>query len=51
MPRWVARRLVGEHAVVMMNEIRGMSNEKAKSRLGWRPRHASWRAGFVDALG
>jgi len=51
MPRWVARRLVGEHAVVMMNEIRGMSNEKAKTRLGWRLRHASWRAGFVEALG
>jgi nucleoside-diphosphate-sugar epimerase len=50
-PPWLARMLIGEHVVFLMNEIRGMSNAKAKSLLTWRPRHPSWRTGFVDALG
>ena len=50
-PRWFAKMLIGEHGVVLMNEIRGISNEKAKSRLAWRPGHPSWRRGFIDALG
>jgi nucleoside-diphosphate-sugar epimerase len=45
-PRWIARWLAGEAATVMMTEVRGASNAKAKRELGWAPRHASWREGF-----
>jgi nucleoside-diphosphate-sugar epimerase len=45
-PRWIARWLAGEAATVMMTEVRGASNAKAKRELGWEPRHASWREGF-----
>jgi len=48
-PRWLARLLAGEVAVVMGTEGRGASNAEAKRRLGWRPRHPSWREGFVAA--
>jgi nucleoside-diphosphate-sugar epimerase len=34
----------------MMTEVRGASNAKAKRELGWRPRYASWREGFVASL-
>ena len=46
-PRWLARPLAGEAATVMMTEVRGASNAKAKRELGWQPRHASWRDGLV----
>src|SRR5829696_2118823 len=42
-PRPVGRLLAGEAATVMMTEVRGASNAKAKAELGWRPRHATWR--------
>jgi nucleoside-diphosphate-sugar epimerase len=42
-PRWLGRLAAGEAAVVMMTEIRGASNEKAKRELGWTPAHSSWR--------
>jgi nucleoside-diphosphate-sugar epimerase len=45
-PAWLARLLVGEHAVVMMNSVRGASNAKAKAELGWQPEFPSWRQGF-----
>jgi nucleoside-diphosphate-sugar epimerase len=48
-PRFVARRLAGEAGVVMMTEIRGASNAKAKRELGWHPAHPSWRQGFAAA--
>ena len=32
---------------VMMTEVRGASNAKAKRELGWEPRHASWREGLA----
>jgi nucleoside-diphosphate-sugar epimerase len=48
-PRWLGRLLAGEAAVVMMTEVRGASNAKAKRELGWSPRHRSWRDGFVEA--
>jgi nucleoside-diphosphate-sugar epimerase len=44
-PRWLGRLAAGEAAVVMMTEIRGASNEKAKRELGWTPAHPSWRQG------
>ena len=49
-PRWLARPLAGEAAVVMMTEVRGASNAKAKRELGWTPRYASWREGFRTGL-
>jgi len=48
-PRWVAR-LMGEHLVVMMCEVRGASNTKARVELGWAPQWPTWREGFA-ALG
>ena len=38
-------------ATVMMTDVRGASNEKAKRELGWKPRYASWRQGFAQGLG
>jgi nucleoside-diphosphate-sugar epimerase len=49
-PRVVARLLAGEAATVMMTEVRGASNAKAKRELGWQPRHPSWREGFREAI-
>ncbi len=46
-PRWAGRLLAGEAAAVMMTEIRGASNEKAKRELGWQPHHPSWRQGIA----
>jgi nucleoside-diphosphate-sugar epimerase len=50
-PRWLGRLAAGEAAVVMMTEVRGASNAKAKRELGWQPRYASWRQGFAKGLG
>jgi nucleoside-diphosphate-sugar epimerase len=49
-PRWLGRVLAGEAATVMMTEVRGASNEKAKRELGWQPAHSSWRQGFAEAV-
>jgi 2-alkyl-3-oxoalkanoate reductase len=48
-PRWLARLIAGEAAVMIGTEARGASNAKAKRELGWTPRHPSWREGFVTA--
>ncbi len=45
-PAFIARLAVGEHGVVMMNEIRGASNAKAKREFHWTPQWRSWREGF-----
>jgi nucleoside-diphosphate-sugar epimerase len=50
-PKWLARLLAGEPGVVMMTEIRGASNAKAKRELGWELRYPSWRQGFAAELG
>jgi nucleoside-diphosphate-sugar epimerase len=42
-PRWIARLAAGEAGVVMMTEVRGASNAKAKRELGWEPAHRTWR--------
>jgi nucleoside-diphosphate-sugar epimerase len=47
-PRWLGRLLAGEAAAVMMTDVRGASNSKAKRELGWRPNHRSWREGFAE---
>jgi nucleoside-diphosphate-sugar epimerase len=46
-PLWLGRMLAGEAAAVMMTEVRGASNAKAKRELGWEPKHPSWREGFA----
>jgi 2-alkyl-3-oxoalkanoate reductase len=51
LPRWLGRLAAGEAATVMMTEIRGASNAKAKRELDWQPRYASWRRGFAEGLG
>jgi nucleoside-diphosphate-sugar epimerase len=50
-PRWLARLAAGETATLMMTEVKGASNQKAKRELGWKPRYASWRQGFAQGLG
>jgi nucleoside-diphosphate-sugar epimerase len=51
LPRWLGRIAAGEAGVVMMNEVRGASNAKAKHELGWKLRYPSWRQGFAEGLG
>jgi nucleoside-diphosphate-sugar epimerase len=48
-PRVVGRLFAGEAGVVMMTEVRGASNAKAKRELAWNPAHPSWRAGLSAA--
>jgi nucleoside-diphosphate-sugar epimerase len=50
-PLWVARLAGGEATAVMMSDLRGSSNKKAKRELGWQPRYPSWREGFARGLG
>jgi nucleoside-diphosphate-sugar epimerase len=49
-PRWLGRLVAGEPGAVMMTEVRGASNAKAKRELGWQPRYRSWRVGFAEGL-
>ena len=46
-PRLIGRLLAGETGEVMMTELRGASNAKARRELSWRPAHPSWREGFA----
>lgn len=46
-PAWLGRLLAGEHMVLMMTQVRGGSNAKAKRELGWRPAYPIWRDGFA----
>ena len=46
-PRFIGRLFAGEVGVMMMTEVRGASNAKAKRELAWRPGHPSWRQGFA----
>ena len=49
-PSWLGRIVAGDVVVRMMTTTRGVSNEKAKWMLDWRPQWASWRDGFRHAL-
>jgi hypothetical protein len=49
-PCWLSRLLAGEAGVVLMTEIRGTSNAKARRELGWTLRYPTWRRGFVEAI-
>ncbi|HEY3191693.1 MAG TPA: NAD(P)-dependent oxidoreductase [Solirubrobacterales bacterium] len=51
LPRWLGRLLAGEGMTIMMTEVRGASNAKAKRELGWELRYPSWRQGFQEGLG
>ena len=48
-PRFIARLFGGEVAAVIMTDVRGASNAKARRELSWRPAHPSWRQGFAAA--
>jgi nucleoside-diphosphate-sugar epimerase len=50
-PRWVGRLAAGEMATIMMTDVQGSSNAKAKRELGWQLRYPSWRQGFAEELG
>jgi nucleoside-diphosphate-sugar epimerase len=50
-PRWLGRLVAGEMATVMMTEVRGASNAKAKRELDWQLRYPSWRQGVTKGLG
>jgi nucleoside-diphosphate-sugar epimerase len=45
-PAWLGRLAAGEMLVLMMTQIRGISNARARQELGWAPRYVSWREGF-----
>ncbi|MGI5328703.1 NAD-dependent epimerase/dehydratase family protein [Actinomadura nitritigenes] len=45
-PRFIGRLAAGEAGVVLMTELRGASNAKAKRELSWTPSHPSWRQGL-----
>ena len=49
-PRWLGRLLAGEGMTIMMTEVRGASNAKAKRELGWELRYPSWRLGIREGL-
>jgi nucleoside-diphosphate-sugar epimerase len=48
-PKFIGRLFAGEIGAVMMTELRGASNAKAKRALQWQPTHSSWRQGFAAA--
>ena len=50
LPRWLGRLIAGEAATVMMTEVRGASNEKAKREFGWELSYPSWRIGIREGL-
>ena len=50
-PAWLARLAIGQSGVVMMTEIRGASNDKARRVLGWKPVRSTWRRGFAEEFG
>jgi len=49
-PVWLVRFVAGKDASGFAVTLRGVSNEKAKRELGWRPAHPSWRTGFAEGL-
>jgi nucleoside-diphosphate-sugar epimerase len=49
-PRWLGHLIAGEGNAIMMTEVRGASNAKAKRELDWELRYPSWRLGFREGL-
>lgn len=50
-PAWLGRLFIGEQGVIMMTELRGVSNAKVRRELGWQPLWPTWREGFCKGLG
>ncbi|HTA43833.1 MAG TPA: NAD(P)-dependent oxidoreductase [Bryobacteraceae bacterium] len=50
LPAWLARPLIGEAGLSMMEQVRGSSNAKAKRTFDWTPVWTSWREGFRRGL-
>lgn len=50
-PGAMARLLGGSWGHAWMTALVGARNERARERLGWRPRRTSWRQGFAEELG
>ena len=50
-PVWLGRLVAGEVGVSMMTRIRGTSNARAKTELGWAPRYRTCHDGFWNGLG
>jgi 2-alkyl-3-oxoalkanoate reductase len=50
LPKWVGRLVAGEGNTIMMTEVRGASNARAKREFGWELRYPSWRQGFQEGL-
>lgn len=50
LPRWLGRLAAGEAATVLLTDVRGASNAKAKRQLGWQLRYPTWRMGFAQGL-
>jgi len=46
-PVWLGRLVICDAGISMMTKIRGASNAKAKSGLGWQPLYPSWRQGLL----
>ena len=49
-PKFIGHLIAGPYATYMMTALRGASNEKAKQRLRWAPKYASWWHGFRSEL-
>ena len=47
-PAFVARLAAGSFGVAFMTRLRGADNARARTRLGWRPTHTTWRDGFKE---
>jgi nucleoside-diphosphate-sugar epimerase len=50
-PRFVARLIAGQYAASLATDLRGASNGRARTELGWVPRYPSWRQGFRESPG
>jgi 2-alkyl-3-oxoalkanoate reductase len=45
-PEWLARMVAGNAMVTWMKTLKGASNARAKSALGWTPTYPSYKEGF-----
>jgi 2-alkyl-3-oxoalkanoate reductase len=46
-PGWLVTIAAGRFASQTLQKGRGATNTKAKREMGWSPRHATWRTGFL----
>jgi nucleoside-diphosphate-sugar epimerase len=49
-PAFAARLVTGSWGAAFMTQLRGADNARAKLRLDWHPRYASWETGFAKEL-